>query len=783
MQTIFKLPDSLEDDLNKFRENVERFGKGEISAAEFRSFRVPLGVYEQRKDGTFMLRVRFPAGGVLPHQMRTLAGVSRKYGSGVLHVTTRQDIQVHNVELEGIHPALVKLYGAGLSTKGGGGNTVRNITACYDSGVCPKEAFDVTPYSIAVTEFLLDDPLSYRLPRKYKIAFSGCAEDCAGATLSDVGFIAKKQDGEPGFAVYVGGGMGAKSRVADLLEEFVPAQDAHFVAEAVKRVFDKHGDRKNKHKARLRFLVERMGPERFRTLYEDELSKLRQKGLPPLHVRDLPGPGTSVPKNGEPPEEGFREWREKNTTAQKQSGYRLVHIPLVLGDIDAGTFEKLADVVEAHGEGIARTTQLQNLVLRSVHDRELAALHRKLGELGLAETFSPIARNAIACTGASTCRLGICLSRGLSCAVIDELTHSGLSLDKLGEFNLHVSGCPNACGRHPVGQIGLFGAARRVDGRLVPCYVVQLGGRVGEGITRLARGKDVVPARNVPAFISEFLHAFAEAPQCPDFDVFLEDGGRELAAQLARKHGRIPSFEEDKNCYFDWGSEELFSLAGRGPGECGAGVFDLIEVDLASAREAVEQGRLFAATVLASRALLVTQGEEAGDDAEALELFTKHFIDTGLVKETFRKLTEGGLSSASSGNPEKTFRADAGDVSAMVDAVQKLYDSLDPSLRFRSADDAPASQAEKEAPDNSAPGVKSEEAKVDREENLQGVTCPLNYVKTKLLLGQMAKGQVLAVFLDGDGARNVPPSAEKDGHQVLSVKEEGDRWRVTIRKG
>jgi sulfite reductase (ferredoxin) len=782
MQRIFKLPDSLEDDLNKFRENVERFGKGRISAAEFRSFRVPNGVYEQRKEGAFMLRVRFPAGGVLPHQMRALAGVSRRYGNGVLHVTTRQDVQVHDVRLEGIHPALVELYDAGLSTKGGGGNTVRNITACYDAGVCAEEAFDVTPYSIALTESLLADPLSYRLPRKYKIAFSGCAEDCAGATVSDVGFIAKERNGERGFAVYVGGGMGARSRVADLLEEFVPAQDVHLVAEAVKRVFDKHGDRRNRHKARLRFLVERIGLERFRALYEDELSKLRGGGLPPLHVRDLPGPGTSVSKNGEPPDEGFREWREKNTAAQKQSGYRLVQIPLVLGDIDAGTFEKLADVVEAHGEGMARTTQWQNLVLRFVHDGELAALHGKLGELGLAETLSPIARNAIACTGAATCRLGICLSRGLSRAVMDELTHSELSLDKLGKFNLHISGCPNACGRHPVGQIGLFGAARRIDGRLVPHYVVQLGGRVGEGITRLARGKEIVPARNVPAFISEFLHAFAEAPQCPDFDAFLEEGGRELAAQLARKHGRVPSFEEDKNCYFDWGSEELFSLAGRGPGECGAGVFDLIEVDLASAREAVEQKRLFAAAVLASRALLVTQGEEAKDDAEALKLFTRHFIDTGLVKEAFRELTERGLRSVSADNPEKTFCADEGDVSAMVDAVQKLYDGLDPSLRFRPADDAPAPQAEEEAPDG-APREKSEEARVDREENLQGVPCPLNYVKTKLLLGQMAKGQVLSVFLDGEGARNVPPSAEKDGHHVLSVKEEGDRWRVAIRKG
>ncbi len=773
MQTIYTLPESLKEDLRRFKEQTERFKEGSITAAEYRSFRVPQGVYEQREEGTFMLRVRFPAGGVLPHQMRTLASVARKFGNGILHVTTRQDIQVHRVSLESIHPALVELYGAGLSTKGGGGNTVRNITACYDAGVCAREAFDVTPYAVALTEFLLPDPLSFQLPRKYKIAFSGCTRDCAGATVNDLGFIAKGGGNQPGFAVYVGGGMGAHSRVADLFQEFVPAAEIHLVAEAVKRVFDQHGNRKNKHRARLRFLIERIGLERFRKLFQSQLTQLRQAGVANLQVRGPTGREASVVEVSAPAGDGFTEWRQNNVVPQKQEGFRLVQISLLLGDISADMLEKLADVTEKHSEGMVRTTQWQNLVIRWVHENELAGLYGKLSKLSLAEAPPPIVRNTIACAGASTCKLGICLSRGLARAIIDRLNGDGLVLDGLGEFGIHISGCPNSCGRHPIGQIGLFGAARRVGGRLVPHYVIQLGGRVAEGNTRLAQGKEAIPARNVPAFTVELLRAFQASAEFPDYDAFLQSEGRELARELAAQLKQVPSFEEDKNYYYDWGAQVPFSLAGRGPGECGAGVFDLIEVDLASAREALEEGKLFAATVLAARALLVTQGQEAQDDVGALDLFKKYFLEAGLIDESFRELLDESRCSALVPEPEGAFGADAQVISALVQAMQDLYDHMDASLRFQPVQEASGSQPQ-------APS--GEDVRVDREADFQGVVCPLNYVKTKLLLEQMARGQVLAVVLGQEGSRNVPASVRQDGHEVLSVRQEGDRWRVIIRK-
>jgi sulfite reductase (ferredoxin) len=568
----------LREDLEKLREMVDAFKGGEVSAPYLQALRVPMGVYEQRESGTFMLRVRLPAGALLPQQMRGLADTAEKYGNGILHVTTRQDIQVHQVPLDAIYPALVALYDAGLSTKGGGGNTVRNITACHESGVCQREVFDVAPYAVALTEFLLSDRLSFELPRKFKIAFSGCSVDCAAAQANDVGFIAKQRGDSLGFAVYVGGGMGAYCRVADLLEEFAPPSDCHRIAEAVKRVFDRHGNRKNKHRARLRFLIDDIGLKEFRRLFEGELAVLKDAPPPSLNGRCLSQPERRRAANkGHDPtgplEASFESWRKNRVRLQKQEGYHVVDIPLFLGDVEAGVFYSMADMVEAYGEGVLRTTQWQNAVIRWVPTDELAPLHASLTRLNPTNSDVFTVRNIVACAGASTCKLGVCLSRGLAKAIADELLQSDLDLTRLGELGINISGCPNACGRHPTSQIGLFGAARRVGGRLVPCYGIRLGGRLTEGKARLASGKGVIPARNVPAFVRDFLEAFLTSTCSADFDAFLGDGGRAVEDGLVQEYREVPEFERDKNYYFDWGARELFSLAGRGPGECGAGVF------------------------------------------------------------------------------------------------------------------------------------------------------------------------------------------------------------------
>lgn len=322
MLSTYKIPEKLEEDIEKLGELTEKFIRGELSSAEYRSFRVPQGVYEQREDGTFMLRVRFPAGIVLPHHLRTLANVSRKYGNSTLHIITRQDIQVHRVRIDRIHRAIVELYEGRLSTKGGGGNTVRNITACPHAGVCTEEVFDVSPFATALASFLLPDPDSYRLPRKYKIAFSGCPRDCAGVRVNDLGYIARDRDGQRGFAVYAGGGMGARSRVGELLEEFIPLGEFHLVAEALKRVFDKHGNRKNRHKARLRFLVEQIGFNQLRRLYEQELAELRESS-PALEIDSLQSTPREPQSSHQPPLRRLRAMAPEKHSSPETA--RLLH--------------------------------------------------------------------------------------------------------------------------------------------------------------------------------------------------------------------------------------------------------------------------------------------------------------------------------------------------------------------------------------------------------------------------------------------------------------------------
>ena len=782
---LWQLPPSLPDDLAAFEKNVAQFKAGTISPTQFQVFRVPQGVYEQRESGTYMLRVRFPAGVVLPHQLRKLADVAEAHGNGVLHVTTRQDIQIHRVRVEAIHPALTALAGAGLSTKGGGGNTVRNIVGDSEAGVSADEAFDVTPHVLRVTELLLPDPQSFQLPRKFKIAFSGSSRDRAGATVNDVGLIAKVRDGVQGFSVWVGGGLGSSSRVGELLEEFIPAKEIPFVVEAIKRVFNTHGNRKDRRQARLRFLIRQTGLEAFRQLYLEQLALVRGQrptlsALKPIQLRE-PDVVPSVRAAATTADPAYVRWLATNVQEQKQPGCFRVELPLFLGDIAADKVRALADIVERHGERQLRATQKQNLVLRWVRRDGLAALHRALEPLGLGSSQPPVLRDLVACTGAANCRLGICLSRGLAQGIADVLAQSRVDLHSLGELTLNISGCPNACGRHPIADIGLHGAARRVDGRLVPHYTLQFGGHVEEGKTVLATGRHTIPAHRVPAFLADLLAAFARSPERPDFAAFLATAGG-LIDELAAKYKLVPSFKVDRNFYYDWGAEELFSLAGRGPGECGAGVLDLIEVDLKSAAEAQQEKRYFAAAALAARALLVTRGEQATNDSEAFALFQKHFIDAGLVDPSMQAIVTKGAKAADLRLSGTQLVEQFAEAAAFVATIQGLFKSMDATLQFpRRAEAGPAGTP---AAATVAPVTSPAPAAVcaNVEKDFRGVVCPLNYVKTKMALTPMQPGQTLSVLLDENGARNVPDSAVKDGHEILSHTREGVHHRLIIRK-
>ena len=278
-EPILHLPQSVVDDVRNYRDHVEKFLDGQTTPISFKAYRVPMGIYEQREAGKYMIRIRIGAGLVLPHQLRRIAELSKTYGSGIVHVTTRQDIQIHEVDIEKTSDVLEGLLEVGLAARGGGGNTVRNVTACSRAGVCPQEEFDVAPYAIATAEYLLQSASSFNLPRKYKIVFSGCSADCAYASVADLGFFAHKKAGVNGFAVYAAGGLGSQPRVGVKIEDFIRTDEALKVAEAIKRLFDKHGDRSNKHKARLRYVLGRVGADEFIKLYRQERNEVAKEGL------------------------------------------------------------------------------------------------------------------------------------------------------------------------------------------------------------------------------------------------------------------------------------------------------------------------------------------------------------------------------------------------------------------------------------------------------------------------------------------------------------------------
>jgi sulfite reductase (ferredoxin) len=786
-----RVPAELAQDIEQHALDVERFVNGDLSASILKARRVPRGIYEQRQNGTYMVRVRVPGGALGAAQARNLAGVASRYGSGTLHVTTRQDVQIHDVKIEQTPAVMRELFQAGLTSKGGGGNTVRNVTACPFAGICPAERFDVTPCVVAVTEYLIALPGSYNLPRKYKIAFSGCGADCALAQVNDLGFIAHVRDGEPGFSVYAGGGMGAEPRVADRMEEWVPAAQVVRVAEAVRRLFDRLGDRRNRRRARLRFAVERIGAETFRGMLRDTLDAVTADGAP---ASELP---VEIAERPIEPAGDYRgllaDMAGLEALQQRQSGYVAVPLRLPLGQIAWKALAALADVAERFSaEKMLRATQDQNLLLRFVREADITPLRAEIERvLGPDAGRRTAAQSFIACTGAATCRLGLCLSQPAAVACAQALDRAGLAPSTLAAVDIRMNGCPNACGQHPIGTVGLFGAAQRVGERLVPAYRVLLGARRGEGHTRLGTSAGLVPARALPAFLVDLLSDFqaGRAPGDAFADYFDRKGVSHFQSVIER-HTPVPAYADDPTFYHDWGRDEDFSLAGRGAGECGAGVFEVIAEDLSVAAKALEQARtasepgeaLFRGLLATARTLLITRGLDSQDPDAIIRSFETHFVDTGLVDAGFRGLLARARGYREGWREALASRED--EIRALLARVEHLYSTMDAELRFHvpEASPSPAPSASPAVGASKADGAGGATATVEMD--LRGVACPMNFVKAKLRLETMDIGDTFAIVLDdGEPIRNVPASFKAEGQVVGEITSTGDgHWRVVVRK-
>ena len=572
-------PDSWADkeEVERFELFLRRFFQGEVDPDEFKRFRLQHGVYAQRQEGLHMVRVKIPWGGITARQLERLAEVAEETPRGVGHVTTRQNIQFHFVNPEALTSILQRLAEVGLTKREACGNTVRNVTGCPHAGVAPDEPFDVTPYAEETARFLLRNPMNQDLPRKFKISFSGCRDECGLAPIHDIGAVAVLRECEgtcqQGFRLYVGGGLGPSPRAAQPLEEFTSAEELLLSIVAVLRVFDRYGNRENKHLARLKFLIRNLGMDKFRDLVFVERDGLRvicAGSIPRIRVstesyRPQPfcGEQTGVP-NGDP---DYRRWWITNVRAQKQPGYFMATARLPLGDVTGLNLRVLAFAARQFADGRVRTTNQQNVLLRWVLGAKLPALYRLLRGVNLADPSAGRLADITACPGADTCQLGITSSRGLAKAMGEMLQNSSEGVAD-SRIRIRISGCPNSCGHHHVAGIGFCGGAREFKGRQAPTYQVFLGATLDLDATRFAQPALKVPAKNAPALVGRLVELYqAEQLEDEEFEAFVDRVGLARIRRAVASLTDLPPHADAPDAYLDCGKSEPFRVQ-TGRGEC-----------------------------------------------------------------------------------------------------------------------------------------------------------------------------------------------------------------------
>jgi sulfite reductase beta subunit-like hemoprotein len=569
--------EAIEAEIVRFEERIQQLQSGAITAEQFRPFRLKHGTYGQRQPGFQMLRVKIAAGVLTPVQLRVLARIADDSSTGRGHLTTRENIQFHFVKLEKVGAAMRLLADAGLTTREACGNTVRNVTACPVAGICPGEAFDVTPYALGVSRYLLRHPDFHDLPRKFKIAFSGCENDgdCAVAGIHDVGLIAQVRGSNGtshrGFKVLVGGGLGSLPTEAAVLTDFLPEEELLPTIEAVLRVFTETGNRKNKLMARLKFVLRAKGIEEFRRLVAEK----RKVSQAPAEVFVVPSPiqpslvtiapaplSTSAAASQADPE--YDRWAEHNLMFQRQAGYGGVWVKLSAGTLFSNQMRGLADVLEKNELAGVRIAVNQDLVIPWVPFDRVRAIYDGLREFELVTPGARTISDVTGCPGATTCNLGI--TRSLTLAEVLSRELNDYTDPEIQRLRIKISGCPNSCGHHHIADIGFYGNVRKIGERQAPYYQLLLGGKVNADGVQFGRQIMSVPARPIPAIIRGLLEFYQTDRQPREtFSSWVARTPDESIKARLQPFADVNSSSED--IFVDWGDTETYSLK-LGRGEC-----------------------------------------------------------------------------------------------------------------------------------------------------------------------------------------------------------------------
>ncbi len=683
-----KVPPSSAQEIDVFETEITLRKQGKLDERLFAETRLRRGVYGQRYDNGHrhdgqkvqdvaypsgeltkgpmtmwdapgMQRIKVPGGGLNADQLEVMAELAEEYSDGIAHVTTRQDFQLHYVHIDDTPSIMRRLAAAHITTREACGNSVRNVTACPYAGVCPDEAFDVTPYSRALARFLLGHPDCQNFGRKFKPTFSGCSQHACGLTnMHDFGVVATKREDngveKRGFAVYVGGGLGAVPYQAKLLDAFVPPEELLPLAQAIARVFAKLGEKKNRNRARIKFLIQDLGIDKFRELIREERQALPPDSRWVDFVKDAEYFEEAPLRSSGPlpplVSEAFERWLLTNTRLQKQNGYLTVSIALPLGDITANQLRSLADIVRRFTLETIRTTVEQNFVIRWVAQSDLPDLYNALRSAGLAEPTAGTIVDIVSCPGTDTCKLGISSSRGLAGELRQRLTEMSFQMDEaVRNLHIKVSGCFNSCGQHHVADIGFYGVSRKISGYAVPHFQVVLGGEWQNNASSYGLPVVAVPSKNIPDVVSRLTARYVEQRNAGEgFKDFVKRIGKTELKALLDDLTR-PSVG-DRSYFSDWGDPREYSLGDMGIGECAGEVVSAVEFDLAAAERqlfeaqlAFEKGRAeeagntaYQAMLRAAKALVRIDQPNILDNPEQIVLeFRTHFYDTKLFFDPF----------------------------------------------------------------------------------------------------------------------------------------------------
>ncbi|MDB5124660.1 MAG: sir [Mucilaginibacter sp.] len=569
----------VEKDIIDLEKKIRAFREGKIHDEKFRSLRLARGIYGQRQPGVQMVRIKLPFGKVTFTQLLRIADISDEYASRNLHLTTRQDIQIHYVSLDRTPQLWAELAKDDITLREACGNTVRNVTSSPTSGIDPDEPFDVSPYAQATFEYFLRNPICQDMGRKFKISFSSSEADTAFSYIHDVGVIPKLNgNGERGFKVMIGGGLGAQPLLASIVEEFLPEDQLIPYIETIIRVFDRYGERNNRNKARFKYLIQKIGLPEVLLLMEIERKANKVKSYPinrnSIKESLIPAP-VAIPEITINNPLRYEQWLITNVFEQKQKGFYGVYIKVPVGDIPTDTARKLIDAIKPYVADEIRITQNQGLLLKYARKEALPALYTALDELEFATPGFDSVADVTTCPGTDTCNLGISNSMTLARVLEDVIYNEYEDFILNREIKIKISGCMNSCGQHGLAHIGFHGSSLKAGTRVLPSVQVLLGGgTVGDGVGRAAEKVLKVPAKRATLVLRAILDNYKEqSTEHETFHAYYDRQGKDYFYQMLKPLADLTTLTDDE--FVDWGHQETFATA-IGVGECAGVVIDLV---------------------------------------------------------------------------------------------------------------------------------------------------------------------------------------------------------------